>query len=332
MAKKIIAILNSVSDFERFESLNQLDYKNILLFTMDLRLRFFLKKISLPFKSPEDFLTKEEMLLIDETAYKIAENWHNNIFKFRHISLAKVMEFEFKYFLPKIIKNIQVIKNVFKKENPSKVISFNTNKLYMKEFNDVLKYICIKQNINLEIISSGLDNSKEDLSKFIPKIKLSKNFKFLKHMFNIAFLNLIFSFTLLIPPIKNNNNKKILLYQYRLYNFHPSITKNLLKNPKLNLFYFDFSLNIRKLRNYLFNQFRMKKYNVEFFFFEIFRNYNVIIKKRTIKHINNNFKLWLKKIKINKINKKFVYNDFNFWPIVKKKIINAIKTDFRRII
>ncbi|KKK52758.1 hypothetical protein LCGC14_3101710, partial [marine sediment metagenome] len=58
----------------------------------------------------------------DEIAYKIAENWHNNIFKFKYISLAKVMEFEFKGFLSRIIKNAQVIKNVFANEKPLKII------------------------------------------------------------------------------------------------------------------------------------------------------------------------------------------------------------------
>ena len=335
MAKKIIVILNSVSDFERFESLNQLDYKNILLFTMDLKLRFFLKKASLPFKSPEEFLTKEETLLIDEIAYKIAENWHNNIFKFKYISLAKVMEFEFKGFLSRIIKNAQVIKNVFANEKPLKIIFFNdNNNVFIKEFKEILKYICKKQNIKLGIFSGGVDKSKSDLLNLTPKIKSRKYYKFARSIITIAFLYLIYYFRLLIPPIKNKNkNKKnILIYQYRLYNFHPSIMTKLLKNPKLNIFIFDFRINIRKLKQYLLSQFTIKKDNIDIFFFEIFRDLNLRIKKRTLKHIENNYKIWLKEIKINKINKKFIYNDFNLWPIVKKKIITAIKTDFRRII
>ncbi len=332
MAKKIIVILNSVSDFERFESLNQLDYKNILLFTMNLKLRFFLKKSSLPFKSPEEFLTKKENLLIDESAYKIAENWHNNIFKFKHISLAKVMEFEFKGFLSRIIKNAHVIKNVFAIEKPLKIISFNDNNIFIKEFNEILKYICKKQNIELEIFTGGVDYSKSDLLKLTPKIKLRKYYKFARSIITISFLYLIFYFRLLILTIKIKNKKKILIYQYKLYNFHPSVIEILLKNHKLTLFCFDFSIKIRKLRYYLFNQFRKNKNNLEIFFFESFRNFNLLIKKRTLKYIEKNFKIWLKKIKIDKINKKFVYNDFNLWSIVKKKIIIAIKTDFRRII
>ena len=267
MTKKTIVILNSVSDFERFESLNQLDYKNILFFPTDLKISFFLKKTFLTYKVLEDFITKEEMLLINDTAYKIAEQWHNDIFKFKYISLAKVMELVFKGFLSRIIKNAQVINNVLAKENPSRIISFNNNNnIFISEFNDVLKFICKNKNIKLEIFSG---ESIKDISKPIntPKTKLRKHFKFIRQIFTITFLNLIFNFSLLIPPIKNKNKKKILLYQYRLYNFHPSITKNLLKNPRLNLFYFDFSINIRKLRNYFFNQFSMKKKKNQYFFF-----------------------------------------------------------------
>ncbi len=180
MTKKTIVILNSVSDFERFEYLNQLDYKNILFFPTDLKISFFLKKTFLTYKVLEDFITKEEMLLINDTAYKIAEQWHNDIFKFKYISLAKVMELVFKGFLSRIIKNAQVINNVLAKENPSRIISFNNNNnIFISEFNDVLKFICKNKNIKLEIFSG---ESIKDISKPIntPNTKLRNHFKFIR--------------------------------------------------------------------------------------------------------------------------------------------------------
>lgn len=328
MVNNIIVILNSISEFERFKSLNQLDYKNILFIPIDLKLRIVLKKAFITYKAPEDFLTKEELLLIDDTAYKIAENWHNNTFMFKYISLAKVMEYEFRSYLSRIIKNINVIKNVIKKEKPLKIISFNNNNFYIREFNEILNYICKKQNIKLQIFSGRGINSKYELLKYTPKLKLQKYYKFVRSIFVITFLYLIFYFKLLIPI--NKNKRRILFVHHNLYNFHPSVIKKLSKNRRFNLFFFDLIIEFEIFRKYLVNQFRVKKINTDTLFFEIFRN--LIIKKKAIKFIKNNFKTWLKDIKHNKINKKFDYNNFNLWPFVKKKIITVITIDFKRII
>ena len=138
--KKII-IANHIDHIKRYSEIENNFSLNpslkIFAFTIDVRL--YLKSMNIQYDIPEKFISEDLAREMDNYAYYLVLNWHDNLFEFKGISLGLLFEKVFFFYLCKIIRYIQVFSLLIESEKPNEIIEFRDNDCNIEEFNDYIE-------------------------------------------------------------------------------------------------------------------------------------------------------------------------------------------------
>lgn len=331
---KHIILLHTINHFKKYSinkgNLNQNNSIKIIALTIELRI--YLKQKKIQYKIEEDYINEALATKIDYDALDFCEKWHNDLFKFRDISLGLLIRWELRYYIARIFTYIHLLLKIIEIEKPTEIISFNDSNPYIKEFNEVVKYISSKKKINLNLIPIGkskqphIFSSKQNLMamlrSLIVEIQEYKPFKFSMKVL----LNLLWVLKNLKICIFNKNQNNILTYQYT---YHESIVKEISQDN--NLVLLDDQIRISNYKD-LFQNLRSLfisrgGYHI---FFEMFDSFK--IKRQTNLYFRKSLNKWKKIIEKTRSEEIFFYNGISIWPLFKGKIHEIIFSDFKKLI
>ena len=108
--KKIIFI-HTIRQFERSHLVvNDIKSQNqIQIVAINIDLRLFLRNKEIPYSIPEEFIDEDQARELDRLTFKMSYNWHNNLFKYKDISLGRLGAWEKIYYFSRIIRNVQML-------------------------------------------------------------------------------------------------------------------------------------------------------------------------------------------------------------------------------
>jgi len=143
----------------------------------------------------QDILTQENFAKIDEAAYQIIRNWHQQEdwtrkLVYQGVNLGITVEHELALFLPQLLKKIKIVKNLLTKEKPEKLIIISESELLSKivqNSQELLKYPLSVKNVILK--NSRTKNhysSKETKIQLIKKNSLARLVGFITWLKRIA--------------------------------------------------------------------------------------------------------------------------------------------------
>ena len=325
---KRIILLHTIDQFKRFDLFkNNLNPKIPIEFiAFRFKLRFFLKNKNIQYKIQEQYIDDNLGEEIDKVAYNIGDNWYENLFQFKGITLGVIIQGRLKLYLANVIKNIKTLLNLIEIEKPFEIIAFEDFNIYAKEFNRVLKKICLLKNTPLKIIPinhinvSSFKKKKSHsllsinvikgvviqifykfinfLSKLLWFFKTSKIFKKNRNKKNIHIIYSVRSLLTLVKPFCNKHN--VILLRYHIHNSWIKWNfKNLLFRKKV-----------------IFNQFVDDYYNKK----------TKLESNRFFKYV---FPKWKKVYNSPDFKKIFIFNEIDLWSFVKKKVYEYIFYNFR---
>lgn len=283
---------------------------NIQIFTFDYTAHKLLVKHKILHEISDNFLSENDLDLIQEQSYKFT-GWYqvNNIKNyqyFENINLGSLFKIEFFVFLLPFLKKLSEIKNIIELYENS--IIYSTNSLYhvCSHFKKNIQQFDQKQNIENEFFYDTLQ-----FENNLFNIKISqKTYKTLKH-FLYKFLNLFFK--------SNKNKPDVLLVEFN------------------TILYKDFFIAIKKfsLTSAFFGLRRIPIWNLKSF--SIFRNSKCKIAPSIIEKnyhdsnmsdelslINENFLKLIKNCDED-FQKFFKLNGFSFWNILKPFFIKLFQ-------
>jgi predicted transport protein len=283
---------------------------NIQIFTFDYTTHKLLVEHNISHKISDNFLSENDLDLIQEQSYKFAKWYEVNNIKnyqyFENINLGSLFRIEFFVFLLPFLKKFTEIKNIIKLNENS--IIYSTNSLYniCSHFKKNVQQIDQKLNIENEFFYDTLQFENNFLN-----IKISqKTYKTLKNIL-YKFLNLFFK--------SKKNKPDVLLVEFN------------------TILYEDLFLAIKKssLTSTFFGLRRIPLWNLKSF--SIFRNSKCNIAPSIIKKdrhdsnmsdklylINENFSKLIKNHDED-FQKFFKLNDFSFWSILKPFFIKLFQ-------
>ena len=331
---KRLILLHTIDDFIKHKKLeneyNDNTSTKIYAFTIEIRL--FLKAKKVKYYLLEDYVSEEEAVIMDELAFHISKNWHNDLFTIKGISLGLLIEKIMFYFFSKTIRNLHVFINLIDKAKPDKIIAFDNIDPHIREINEILEYICSIKNVTLNLIpvdfSTRLNISETSISEIKGQYSINTiigSSKYFNHLMKTV-LKLFWA----IPEIKvklfrRKGRKNILMYGY---SYHNSVVNALRRYKNFNLYLFDDRPNILKNReNFQINPERKGTYRK---FYEFYRS------SKTDKHTDVIYtklmKRWEKFTELPSFKEIFVYINISFWPIIQKKIPKSVFPNFKRLI
>ncbi len=292
-------------------------HKNVKIFSLNYFAHKILEKNSLSHELGDQYLTKEDKVLIDDKSIDITTNWYNQdllkpFLVYQGVNLGSLIELELFQYLLSIYRKVVSIIRIIEKENP-KIIIASAN------INEFLKTVCDIKNIKIILLQRlktdsmyfDIVNVKYNIGPIPISIKLSRNNYFkIKNIFD----NMTRS--LLGMGSSNLKHQKSIL----LLDFNPVSYKTLLKElSKLDK-------NILLL-----NQRRPAIWNLKSM--QIVRN-----SKCTMTNLNDFEKYGHDKMKIDmidlteKLNKMFELNDVfeNIFIFDSYPLWNSIKSTFTK--
>ena len=323
--KKIIFVFNQ-DQFKLYSELNKDNFyedSSIILIASTLKLRLFLDFSQIKYRTQDEYITQIQAEKMDKIAFNIGENWHKELFKFQGISLGKLVQLQMKYYLSRIIRNLQTIINIIEIEKPSEIISFEENEFYIKELNDAIEYVCLLRNIPFHLINKNeiMKINKKQIIKYKLKNLIFLLAKSIKKISIRLLLNLLMILKELRMKIRDRNRKTIL-------NFEIGYQENLFYaiSKIYNLYsYFIDIYNYRLLFENLKNIFINSKsvFNISH---QMYYSFN--IQKQVNSFFRDNFSRWKEIIDSSNFQQNFLYNNIELWPLVKAyvyQILNHFK-------
>ena len=323
--KKII-IFHNLRQFKTYNDLKKGLGVNLStqIIALDLDLIIYLKNKNIQHKTLEEYISDKDADEIDYAAFDLAENWHRDFIKFNEISLGRLIQWDLKYYFARIIRNFQAILKILEIESPNEIITFKEKDYFIREFIDILYYICSLKKISINIIPLTAFSISPHKSKlclinlilrnttiFLSLTPISKIFKFLS--------SLIVSLKILKLSEKKEKKKILMIGGYTFPSLVDEISKN---NLVFNLFRRRTLVSIRKN---VMDVFRGKKSRF-YIYLEDYKQKK--IREQSILFIKNSLNHWKKIIKTPKFKEIFILKGLSIWPLVKKKIYEQIFLNF----
>ena len=329
--KKIIFLHNINHYYEYLSIENQLNPDlTSKIIALSLELRILLKYKNVKVNIEEDYIDETQAMKIDDLGIYMAKNWHNNYFNFLGISFGDLVPIFMNLEFSKKMRIIQFILNAIETEEPKKIVIFDENDPNVREFNNLLKYICLNRNISLEIIPSKksfnedafqFKNYKKRIKNIIKNIQNSKPLKSILKKLSLIFLRL----DNLKAKLLKNHYKNVMVYEYT-YNY--SIINEASKEH--NIFLLENQINLLKYSDFLQNLKNLltKRKRFIHIYLEAFESRK--IRRKTDIYFKKYLIHWRKFIKEISSNEIFFYNDLPLWPLFKGLINRVIFIDFKQ--
>lgn len=330
---KKIVILHKKEHFKRYKSFKEDFYQknNVVIYAFTFEIRNYLKNKNIEYKIQEHYISEDNALELDDLALNFALNWHKDLFLFKGISLGSIIQRKSFYDWCENFRNLHVIINLIKRENPTEIIVFDDIDLYFNKFNAIIENVCSIKNVKLKIIP--IDDPSLIKTKFLEKIHNKQSTSLIdfigkSEQFRI-FMKLFFKIIWILKQMKKLifkrlKKKNILFYGYR-YNI--SIIKKLLQQRKYNLILLDERPDLLKNRDIL-SKIIGKKGETHIFF-ELFDSKKII--KQTNRYFERYVEKWKKIIQEPRFKNFFVYNGINFWKMFKIEFYDIIIYVFKDI-
>lgn len=330
---KKVVILHSINHYKQYTSLKKnFELNNtILIIVMNIELRIFLSNRKIKFNIPEQYINEKHAEELEQISLNIGYNWHKDLFKFKGISLGRLVAWNSIYYFSRVIRDFQTISNIIEIEAPTEILTFQDNNSSIKDFNNTLIYVCSlkKQSIKTILL-------KKKYNKINNHFKLSINFyDSLNSILNSrpVRLNLKFFNSLLYKIHKGDKKKKI----KEKKNFFKILMYDTFREKNLNL-----ELSKINTPTFLYNQLSISQIlkNLKNIFLRKKLGFHFSLDDFSSKQIERKAYLYHKIICddwIRIINKKFFENFFFFrghdlWPLFKKFVYKTIYFDFKRLI
>ena len=258
----------------------------------------------------QNILTQEDFAKIDETAYQIIRNWHQqkdwtHKLVYQGVNLGITVEHELALFLPQLLKKIKIVKNLLLKEKPEEIIIISESGLLSKIVQNSQKLL--KYPLSVENIILKDPQIKRPYSQKETKIKLIRNFLLAK------LINWLTWSRLVVCKKNLSGTKPVILLRSpkKLANILPSKDYQIvLMDERASRQGWSF-MNQKRLPCYILGQRFIRPNCLSRKFF----------KKEIIslgKVLKNNYQF--KKI--------FSFESVNFWPLVEDKFENIFKKVF----
>jgi len=295
----------------------------IIVFSLDLII--YLKNKNIQYKTIDEYLSDKNADEIDYAAFDLAENWHEDLFKYKKISLGRLFQWDLKYFFARIIRNLQTILNIIDIESPNEIVTFKDNDYFIQEFNNILNHVCALKEISMNLIlltNISVNHNRSRLritdliirnsTIFLSITPIKKILKFLS--------NSILSLKLLRSSKKNKQLNKILMVGG--YTFPTLVDEVSKKNLVFNLYR---NRTLALIIKNILKIFRGKKPWL-YAYLEDYKTKK--IRDQSNLFIKNSLNQWKKIIKTPKFKEIFIFKGISIWSFVKKKIYEQILLNF----
>lgn len=324
---KVLLILHDINQFlyifgKKRPSFN-LNFGKIVALGLDLKI--YLQQQGVDYIFIEDYLRELQPKLINSKAFNLAENWYNDLFSVRGISLGNLVEYELKFYLSRIFRLYKMLIHLIDTENPDKIITIKYSDKYVNEFNEILQFVANIKGIELSFISFNYYNSIPVGNKLKSINRKQKNLKLVNIKPLNLFLKKFLRLLLIIKKRKINTliREPIIAYQYRKYqNLINKVSKQ-----HLTLLLENFCSNKQQILCNLWNCLLRKRNGKFYIFLDTFNS------KKNNSDINRTHKkitrLWEKYLLSPEFEKKFFYDEISLWPILQRKFNKIIYLDFK---